>query len=600
MKVYRRLQKDGAKEHLTFHFHSVVKRIERVLGHGPLDPGSYEDPDKYAEKYLAYNLCRKIASPYNEEDQSEKRKAETLNGFLLRESVNKKFNESETFGYDPVTGDYSSDLLGVNILYRVREIVHEILGTRPNIGRIIKNAAYGNGASATLRRADAQSPKKFEYGLSTTSGLLNFCQNLIELSPAWFELQCPKDVLYFDHAGKHRLPPRHLKRYAGAILDFVPKTYEVDRIILKEPELNGFVQKGIGLEMRNLLRSYRRFTPDGVDLNTSGDLNSELARAGSVDGHIATVDAERASDSLTLALYEFLFPEEWYKLLLAARSPYVRLPDGRWHRLSMMSGMGNGFTFEAESIIFYAIGAACSERSKLPFAHLYVSIHGDDLIVPSDVISDVRAAYNAAGVVVNETKSFSEGPFRESCGGHWFNGTAVKPFYVKFSNGLTRGDWFWLANSLLLWLQDRSRSYLDSVKGRELFQICSHLRKYASNGHTKLWSTAYDRSRRSGLYSPPPVARGRSYMVRNVVDDPKRSRFTDAQAYVGWLAKPTTSPSVLDLLTHTSSTSSTYEFNETVYERERMTRIYSWPFVCNDLWTLSLWASLDLHNHKTD
>lgn len=596
MKVYRRLQRDSAKEHLPFHFSNVVKRIERVLGPGPIDPGLYGDPDLYAEKYLAYNLRRKIATPYNEEDQSDRRKAETLKGFMARESVNHKFNSSETFGYNPATGLYSSDLLGVNILYRTREIIREILGDRPNVSNIVRGAAYGNGASATLRRADAQSQKKFEHGLSATGGLLDFSQTLIESSPAWFDLQCPKDILYVDSCGKHRLPPRHLKRYAGAILDFVPKTHDIDRIILKEPELNGFFQKGVGLEMRKLLRSYKKFTPDGVDLNTSGDLNSELARAGSLDGHIATVDAERASDSLTLALFEFLFPEDWYNLLLAARSPYVKLPCGRWHRLAMMSGMGNGFTFEAESIIFYAIGAACSERSKLPFAGLYVSIHGDDLTVPSDVILDVKAAYNAAGVEVNEAKSFSEGPFRESCGGHWFKGHAVKPFYVKFSNGLTRGDWFWLANSLLLWLQDRSRSYLSSVKGDELMQICKHLRKYACNGKHTLWASAYDRSRRSGLYSPPPVARGRSYLVRNVIDDPKRSRFTDAQAYVGWLAKPTISPSVLDLLTHQSGSAKAYEFNDTVYERERMVRIYSWPFVCNDLWMPPLWVSVDLHN----
>lgn len=580
MKVYRKLQGNGAKEHLPLHFSNVVKLIARVLGSGPQDPGLYEDPDLYAEKYLGYNLCRKIAAPYNEENQADRRKAETLIGFMARESVNHKINESETFGYDPATGSYSSDLLGVQLLYEARDIIHDVIGSTPNVGRIVENCAYGNGASATLRRADAQSQKKFEHGLSATSGLLDFSQRLIESSPMWFEIQAPKEIMYFDSLGNNRLPPHHLKRYAGALMDFVPKTKDVDRIILKEPELNGFFQKGIGIEIRESLRKYKVFVPDGIDLSTSGDLNSELAKAGSLQGHIATVDAERASDSLTLALYELLFPEAWYKLLLAARSPYVRLPNGKWHRLAMMSGMGNGFTFEAESLIFYAIGLACSRRSKYPFAELFVSIHGDDLTVPSDVFDLVQLAYSAAGVEVNKAKSFSEGPFRESCGGHYFMGASVKPFYVKFSNGLTRGDWFWLANSLLLWLQDRSPSYLSSQKGKDLIAIMVYLRMYASSWKPRLWATAYDRSRRSGVFSPPPVTRGKAYKTRNIIDEPKGSRFTDAQAYVGWLAKPVRSPSVLDLLKHHSEGTDAYRFNDTVYERERDVRIYSWPFVC--------------------
>nr|WKV33042.1 MAG: RNA-dependent RNA polymerase [Riboviria sp.] len=595
MKFYRRLQRAGAKEHPLAHFHTVVGHIERVLGKGSIDPSLYGDSDDYAEKYLAYNLRRKIATPYNEEDQSQRRKAETLKGFLLRESVNRKINSTETFGYDPATGDYSSDLLGYQVLYRAKEIIRSIVKDRPNLDAIVKQSRFGNGASATLRRTEAQAPKKFEYGLSTTSGLLPMAKRLVESSPAWSDLQCPKDVLYIDSAGNHCLPPRHLKRFAGAVMDFVRKTFEIDRVILKEPELNGFFQKGIGSELRKLLRLFVDVVPDGIDLNTSGDLNSELAQAGSADGHIATVDGERASDSLTLALFEFLFPEEWNQLFLMARSPYVRLPNGKWHRLQMMSGMGNGFTFEAESIIFYAIGLAASEWSKLPFAHLYVSIHGDDLTVPSDVYDIVVQAYTAAGVVVNETKSFSQGPFRESCGGHWFNGHSVKPFYVKFSNGLTRGDWFWLANSLLLWLQDRTPSYLDSSKGKDLFQICQYLRWYSSNGVTAFWRTAYDRSRRSGLFCTPPVARGKCWRSRNVVDVPKEDRFTDAQAYVSWLCNPVLAPTVMDLLTHTSDSSDPYSFSTTVYERERTVQVYTWPFFCNDLWTPSLWASLDLH-----
>ena len=181
-----------------------------------------------------------------------------------------------------------------------------------------------------------------------------------------------------------------------------------------------------------------------------------------------------------------------------ARSPCAII-EGRLTPLHMMSGMGNGYTFEAESVIFYAIGLACAERSKLPFAERVVSIHGDDLIVPADVREEVLLAYHAAGVVVNAEKSFFDGPFRESCGGHYWNGFDVKPFYLKKQDGKSRGDWFWLANSLLIWLNSRSDDWRGSTQGRALIGLLKYLNWYAASGEPLAWRVPVDYSRRASL-----------------------------------------------------------------------------------------------------
>lgn len=561
MKLYRRLHVREKKVSPRNLYHSVLNEIVGITRSGHNDQDRlFLSADLYAENYLSYNLRRKEANPFGVASSAKVRAGKTLTGFLVREAVNKKINETKTFGYDPYNGtfvrhvpygEYPCDTpIGYNVLARAREIVHDIVGDC-NLKSIAASSSFGNGASATMKRECSQRENKIVFGMSTTRSLFNLLPDLLEHTPLLAMYRdTQKEVVHINSDGKHTFPPGTLKIVPGAVFDTVPKDSKVDRVILKEPELNGFYQKGTGKVLREKLASYTRFAPNGMDLNRSGDLNSELAKAGSVDGHIATVDAERASDSLSLALYEFLFPQSWYDWFLTVRSPFCSIKN-RQHRLHMMSGMGNGFTFEAESIIFYAIGLACSERSLLPFAHLYVSIHGDDLTLPSDVFFDCVEAYKAAGIIVNKEKSFSDGPFRESCGGHFFNGKSVKPFYVKTQTGNDLGDWCWLANSLLLWLSERSDEYLRQRKGRLLLEILAFLREYVtseSNWHLKV---PYTFSRRSGLFSNAPDSTGRFWKVRMLVPrTDEEGNLDELGCYLTWLNTPVLTPTPLEWCLH--------------------------------------------------
>lgn len=593
MKTFRKLQRATANGQPTANFVKIVRHIERVLGPFRSPEEAAESRDCFAVNYLRYNIMRK-QNIVTQESEKDERRALTIQGLLKQEAVNKLFNQSATFGYSTFTGEYSSDLLGDKLLYRARDIIHDILGV-VDIDDVIGHSSFGNGASATLSRAVAQAPHKFKYGLSTTRGLQEFSNLLLNSSPAWHTLLNPTRVMYGSQSSVSFVPPHTTKVVAGSVLDVVPKDAKIDRVIMKEPELNGFIQKGIGSVIRNKLRSYRDFAPDGMNISTSGDLNQGLAKAGSMDGHIATVDAERASDSITLALCEFLLPEAFYRLLLAARSPYVVI-DGSLHRLEMMSGMGNGFTFELESMIFYAIGLACSEKSNIPFAHLMVSVHGDDLTVPSDVQVYVESAYLAAGLTINKEKSYFSGAFRESCGGHYFEGHSVKPFFVKNQDGSTRGDWFWLSNSLLLWLCDRNTiDFLDNGKYTDLVSTLNFLMWYATSGEYNRWSVPITNSRRSGLFGNPVMTRGAFFKTKCIKDKPLKQPIEEQCAYVNWLNKPILSSTVLELLDHKSPSSDPYVFDEETIEVEGWSRIFSWPNFENAVAGTPLWFLLQLH-----
>jgi len=106
---------------------------------------------------------------------------------------------------------------------------------------------------------------------------------------------------------------------------------------------------------------------------------------------------------------------------------------GQWHVLEKFSSMGNGYTFELETVIFSAITAAVHEMVTGEAAKLHqnVFVYGDDIICKTDVSLDVIAALRWFGFSLNERKSFVSGPFRESCGGDYFNGVPVRAHFFE-------------------------------------------------------------------------------------------------------------------------------------------------------------------------
>lgn len=233
----------------------------------------------------------------------------------------------------------------------------------------------------------------------------------------------------------------------------VPKQANKDRGICIEPLGNLYLQLGIGsyLKRRAVAVGLHigKNNPDVCRFTTlksrspDGQVkHQELALLGSLTGSWATIDLSNASDTVALELIRRVLPMDWFDLLVACRSPYTLL-DGSWHRLEKFSSMGNGFTFELESLVFAALVAA-GTGLKLGTD---VFAYGDDIIVPSAHASDAMAIVKAFGFQPNEKKSFIDGPFRESCGGDFFSGFAVRSCYAD-SKLETPLDWMVLHNQL--------------------------------------------------------------------------------------------------------------------------------------------------------
>jgi hypothetical protein len=223
------------------------------------------------------------------------------------------------------------------------------------------------------------------------------------------------------------------------VLFTVPKKTDIDRVACKEPDLNMFIQKGIGNHFRDCLRGVN------IDLRDQSK-NRSLAQRGSLASDLATLDLSSASDTVTCELVSQLLPVCWFTLLDSVRSP-VTIIDGVEHPNHMFSSMGNGFTFELESLLFYSITRACCFFTG---TRGVVSVYGDDIICPTDVAPTLIGVLDFLGFSVNPDKSFWSGSFRESCGGHYDNGFDITPFYVR-GPILTLVDVIEVANKLREW-----------------------------------------------------------------------------------------------------------------------------------------------------
>jgi hypothetical protein len=159
-----------------------------------------------------------------------------------------------------------------------------------------------------------------------------------------------------------------------------------------------------------------------------------LAREGSINGDLVTLDLSNASNTVALMLVYHLMSEDWFNLLDLLRTSQVEY-KGVQIDLEMFSSMGNGFTFELESLIFYAIAltvaAKVGRETGFPIDTSKISVFGDDIIVPKRMDRELRLTLKLFGFQVNNKKSFSQGPFRESCGVDYFLGVNIRPFYKK-------------------------------------------------------------------------------------------------------------------------------------------------------------------------
>lgn len=213
---------------------------------------------------------------------------------------------------------------------------------------------------------------------------------------------------------------------AGKV-EFVPKSSFEDRTIVVEPTLNTLCQAAVGDYMASRLRRA------GVDIKQQKP-NREAARKGSLDGSLATVDLSSASDTVSREVVADLLGLEWFSFLSRYRTGAVVWREENF-LLEKFSSMGNGFTFPLETLIFYALAWGVCAHLGLDCAS--ARAYGDDIVIPTEGFDLLREVLVACGFVVNVSKSYWEGSFRESCGADFFHGTDIRPYYLRPTLGDT-------------------------------------------------------------------------------------------------------------------------------------------------------------------
>lgn len=348
----------------------------------------------------------------------------------------KQSNERcSTFAFNPLTS-FEEQVIG-----EVKNLFDSYFFSGPDLNfsfsDIMEGQNVGPGASLDVDSFNFYT-KLFDSNLSCTSDLLfRIYRSTIRNDSRWFCAELSRSLHH------------EVRVVEGNRLSFVPKTTEISRSICTEPNLNMFFQKGIGAFLERILRD--RFK---INLSYQPTLNRKLAREGSLYGTFGTLDLSSASDSMSVRLLRDIIPPEFYWWLDVCRSPRVTYPDGTKEDLHMVSSMGNAFTFPLQTLLFSSIVVACYRvlgikpkydmRGPKNFA-----VFGDDIIVVKDAYQFVTRCLELFGFVVNVSKSFNTGDFRESCGSDFFRGHDIRGVYLKSLR--TGADVYSAINRVIRW-----------------------------------------------------------------------------------------------------------------------------------------------------
>lgn len=463
--------------------------------------------DSFKANYLAEELESKLLDPEHSLSEGERRtaaidkwlKCEVRNMDTSMRLLHADGEEDILFLQDGVFPVGCDEVLNLAEFY-----IRQTIGSTVPWDEL--KGSFSGGASTKVRRGPGAIARKYQQGSNITEAAI------------WPFLRLTRSDVW---------APRDFDIVEGNEMFTVPKNSLIDRCAAKEPEYNMYVQKAIGDFIRRKLKRV------GIDLNDQ-TRNQRLAKEGSIKGNLATIDLSSASDSITRQLVLRLVPDEWFHMMDAVRSPTTKIGN-TIHDNVMFSSMGNGYTFELESLIFWALTRAVCRILRIPGS---ISVYGDDIICPSEACEALVSTLDFCGFQVNTKKSFWSGGFRESCGTHWFEGRDVTPFYVKkVPEDVT--DWCLLLNSLRKWCHE-----VAGICNPEYFALWDLFAKELIP--RPLWG-GWDLSVRHNLVSGGrlPIARMYRITVRAFDDEIKYS----LGAYLHWLSASEDRESPSELVT---------------------------------------------------
>jgi len=490
----------------------------------------------FKAKYLLEEFESKLLDPDLSGSTSVQRHGRAIVKWLGREVTNRVVNQRITLADDTdflFLDKGGFPVSAVDVIAWCKSAVSTLLGEEIPWSEL--KGSFSGGASTSVRRGVGNIPRKYQEGKDITESAVRH---------------------YLQLTHRAQLLPRDFVISRGNGMFTVPKSSIIDRVAAKEPELNMYCQKAVGDYIR------RKLKRNGIDLNDQ-TVNQELAWEGSRNGTLATIDLSSASDSVTISLVQAILPLEWSMLLMELRSAETLVPayvdtDGssvpaHWHINEMISSMGNAFTFELESLLFWVLTRACAYFTRTQGR---ISVYGDDIICPVGLKVSLESVLEFFGFTLNTKKTFWDGGFRESCGKHWHTGLEVTPFYVK-TLPTKLSDWCLLLNHLRGWAHS-----FDGICDPSYWPLWS---LFAELIPRPLWGSR-DLARRDSLVAPN---------IRNVariILKQEKSRDEESRlqlgAYLQWL--DTTEDRTADTLIQTN------EFPDPSTVKELVSR-QKWP-----------------------
>lgn len=367
------------------------------------DPRHYLLVNRFRADYLVYNYLRKYKGLKTGIDKKEVAFAK----WRIAEEQCAKSNALID------SGSYLSYEVESAIL-RARLKIARLLGEF-DYAKVLGKCGMGPGATFDLRRKAAPGTK-YSLPISVTGTCSSLAKAWLEQDMHW--AFAGSDIL---PDGPYSLLPCNFIVVKGNRVSTAPKDASEDRVTCIEPTANLFFQKGVGSYFRHSLRRI------GIDLDDQSR-NQRLARIAYALG-LATLDLSSASDTVCIAIVKLLLPSDWWIYLDRIRCQHS-LMNNQWIKTSKWSSMGNGFTFELETLIFWALA---------PEGVTTLAVYGDDIVCDQGSASEYIKILEGLGFTINKTKSFVDGVFFESCGEHFFEGHEVTPVYQKeeISNALS-------------------------------------------------------------------------------------------------------------------------------------------------------------------
>lgn len=217
----------------------------------------------------------------------------------------------------------------------------------------------------------------------------------------------------------------------------VPKTAKAPRLIAAEPISHQWCQQKVADWLTKKFRDDSLISKF-ISLNDQTK-SRDLVREASSLRNLATVDLSAASDRMSCRHIEAAFRANYSVLRAfhACRTRWVvdNLSTPRkFLVLKKFAAMGSALTFPVQSLFFLCCClAACKATTREEILALEgkVRVYGDDIIIPVEAYAGLVSILTQLGLRINESKSFSKGRFKESCGLDCFDGVDVTPLKPK-------------------------------------------------------------------------------------------------------------------------------------------------------------------------